>query len=83
MSIVRSWSRSALRIEVHLTSEIVTKPPGCACDALINSANASLVGTKLPYFPMQGCNILLSIYIVPIGTEEEDKIWIKSLDSFK
>ena len=58
MSIVRSWSRSALRIVVHLTSEIVTKPPGKRCDALINSANASLVGTKLPYFPMQGCTIL-------------------------
>ena len=53
MGFLRAWSRSALRVEIHLTPEIVTKPPGCTCDALINSANASLVGTKLPYFPMQ------------------------------
>jgi len=44
--------RGTLTIEVHLVTDIVSSPPGGPCCALINSANSTLSGTKLPYFPM-------------------------------
>ncbi|CAE7511725.1 unnamed protein product [Symbiodinium pilosum] len=37
----------------YLTDDIVERPPHGFCDVLINPANEALVGTRLPYFPMQ------------------------------
>lgn len=49
-----AWlTRSGLKLELHLTHDIVSLPPGGWCDALVNPANEALVGTKLPYFPMK------------------------------
>lgn len=49
----RAWRlQSNLRLEVHLTEDIVSHPPRGRCDVLVNAANEELVGTKLPYFPM-------------------------------
>ena len=41
-----------MRIELHLTPDIVAHPPRGRCDALINPGNEEMIGTKLPYFPM-------------------------------
>eukprot|EP00931_Biecheleriopsis_adriatica_P081970 TRINITY_DN55342_c0_g1_i1.p1 TRINITY_DN55342_c0_g1~~TRINITY_DN55342_c0_g1_i1.p1 ORF type:complete len:281 (+),score=48.79 TRINITY_DN55342_c0_g1_i1:49-843(+) len=50
---VRCWQLSAgLRLELHMTDDVVSQPPYGRCDVLINPANEELVGTKLPYFPM-------------------------------
>ncbi|CAK0829487.1 unnamed protein product, partial [Prorocentrum cordatum] len=54
-TLLRSWKlRRGLRLELHLTPDVLSHPPGGAgcCDALVNPANEALVGTKLPYFPM-------------------------------
>lgn len=49
----RAWKlQTNLRVEVHLTEDIVSQPPRGRCDVLVNAANEELVGTKLPYFPM-------------------------------
>eukprot|EP00401_Gymnodinium_catenatum_P033272 CAMPEP_0117516330 /NCGR_PEP_ID=MMETSP0784-20121206/31039_1 /TAXON_ID=39447 /ORGANISM="" /LENGTH=248 /DNA_ID=CAMNT_0005312173 /DNA_START=95 /DNA_END=838 /DNA_ORIENTATION=- len=51
--LLRSWALpSGLRLELHLTPDVVAHPPLGRCDALVNPANEALVGTKLPYFPM-------------------------------
>lgn len=60
---LRSWAlQSGLRIELHLTPDIVSLPPlasrssraptSSGRTALVNPANEALVGTRLPYFPM-------------------------------
>merc|ERR1719201_3208068 len=46
---MRPGARAAL--EIHLTQDIVSHPPPGA-RVLVNSANESLCGTELPYFPM-------------------------------
>ncbi|CAE7598974.1 unnamed protein product, partial [Symbiodinium natans] len=49
----RSWQLGSLQLQLHLTDDIVEKPPMGFCDVLINPANEAMVGTRLPYFPMQ------------------------------
>jgi hypothetical protein len=46
-------TKNSLRVEVHLTSCVVSQPPGDNC-ALVNPANNRMVGTDLPYFPVGG-----------------------------
>lgn len=46
--LLRSWRLpSGLRVELHLTPDIVSRPPGGRCDALANPANPQLVGSAL------------------------------------
>eukprot|EP00928_Gymnodinium_smaydae_P091657 TRINITY_DN75391_c0_g1_i1.p1 TRINITY_DN75391_c0_g1~~TRINITY_DN75391_c0_g1_i1.p1 ORF type:complete len:261 (+),score=47.65 TRINITY_DN75391_c0_g1_i1:70-852(+) len=56
-SMLRAWTLQPgrLRLELHLTPDIVTAPPRVSSQrgiVLVNPANEALVGTKLPYFPM-------------------------------
>jgi len=50
---LRCWRKAGLRVELWSTKNIVTEPPGGSCVGLVNSANEKLVGTRLPYFPME------------------------------
>ncbi|CAE7573525.1 unnamed protein product [Symbiodinium necroappetens] len=49
----RSLQLGSLQLQLHMTDDIVESPPRGFCDVLINPANEALVGTRLPYFPMQ------------------------------
>mmetsp|Transcript_11387 Transcript_11387/g.25398 ORF Transcript_11387/g.25398 Transcript_11387/m.25398 type:complete len:242 (-) Transcript_11387:65-790(-) len=79
--LVHRWRlQSLLRLELHLTEDIVTKPPGGRCDVLVNPGNEELVGTsRLPYFPMVSeagtCHMFYSDQVVDgrvhaLGREE-------------
>eukprot|EP00435_Cladocopium_sp_Y103_P019920 s4210_g4.t2 len=52
-SLLRSFQLGKLELQLCLTDDIVEFPPFGFCNVLINPANEALVGTKLPYFPMQ------------------------------
>ncbi|CAL1167539.1 unnamed protein product [Cladocopium goreaui] len=52
-SLLRSWHVRKLELQLCLTDDIVEFPPFGFYNVLINPANEALVGTKLPYFPMQ------------------------------
>jgi hypothetical protein len=54
-TLVDSWQPARqLRVELHRTPDMVSAPPGGACDCVITAANEKLIGTALSYFPRGG-----------------------------
>ena len=53
--LVDSWQPArALWVELHRTPDIVSAPPGGACDCVVTAANEKLIGAELSYFPRGG-----------------------------
>ncbi|KAK3239501.1 hypothetical protein CYMTET_50575 [Cymbomonas tetramitiformis] len=50
----RVLRQGARRFELWITPDVVAHPPHGFCEVLINPANATLFGTRLPYFPRGG-----------------------------